>query len=120
MVQHSEWLIENKIDGTLLCLVPGGTFLAGDTPFPVTLPPYYLALHAVTNSQYARFLTARRPDKADLEKWILFDSDCFVRQSGNDYEFYGAKDDHPVVRVSWFGAEAYCQWAGLLLPTELE
>jgi serine/threonine-protein kinase len=120
-------LIENPKDGTLLVLVPEGEFLAGGKgsdegggPFPVRLPAYYLALHPVTNAQYARFLSERRPGKEDLEKWILFDRDCFVRANGKRYEAYSEKDDHPVVQVSWFGAQAYCQWAGLRLPTELE
>ena len=123
-----EWLIENPKDGTLLALVPAGEFLAGGSrnddegggPFRVTLPGYYLALHAVTNGQYARFLSAVHPGKADLEKWILFDSDCNVRAQGGGYEAYGGKEGHPVVQVSCDGAQAYCQWAGLRLPTELE
>jgi formylglycine-generating enzyme len=121
-------LIENAKDGTLLLLVPPGRFLAGGKgsdegggdPFPVELPAYYLGIHAVTNAQYARFLTEQGPGKADLEKWILLDNDCYVRQSGKGFEAYGGKDDHPVVQVSWFGAAAYCDWAGLRLPSELE
>jgi formylglycine-generating enzyme required for sulfatase activity len=122
-----EPIIENAKDGTLLALIPEGEFLAGGSgsdegggPFQVRLPAYYLALHPVTNGQYARFLSAARPGKAELEKWIRLDSDCFVRAQGSGYEAYGGKADHPVVQVSWYGAQAYAEWSGLRLPSELE
>ncbi len=97
-----EWLVENEKDGTLLLLIPAGEFLAGGkgsdegngAPFPVVLPAYYLALHPVTNAQYRRFKPDRKVD--------------------------AGKDDHPVVNVNWDDAQAYAEWAGLRLPTELE
>jgi serine/threonine-protein kinase len=113
-------LIENPKDGTLLVLIPEGKFLAGNKTFPVRLPAYYLALHPVTNRQYSAFLSAVRPSGQDLEKWIELDSYSSVRQKGGGFEAYGGKDEHPVVQVSWYGAQAYGDWAGLRLPTELE
>jgi formylglycine-generating enzyme required for sulfatase activity len=113
-------LIENPKDGTLLVLIPEGEFLAGKDNFPVKLPAFYMALHPVTNTQYAQFLNDAKPGNGEIEKYIRLDKDCFVRKSGNVFETYGGKEKHPVVNVSWYGAEAYTKWADLRLPTELE
>ncbi len=113
-------IIDNPIDGTRLALVPVGPFKAGGSgrddgpnyPFHVTIPAYYLALYPVTNEQYAMFVKAtghREPDTSDL--WEP------VWQDGSYPE---EKAQHPVVCVTWEDAQAYCKWAGLRLPTELE
>lgn len=102
----------NPKDGMVLMRIPGGTYrLGADQGKPaerpvhqVTLRPYALGRTEVTNAQYRRFVEATR-HRGDGD-W----ADSVARWG----------EQAPVVRVSWYDAQAYCAWAGLRLPTEAE
>lgn len=123
----TNWMVENTIDGTPLVFIPEGEFIAGGDgadegggKFTAEIPAYHIALHPVTNKQYARFLNERRPKKVELEKWINLSDNSQIIINANKFEPVFGRDEHPAVDVSWYGADAYCKWACLRLPTELE
>jgi formylglycine-generating enzyme required for sulfatase activity len=99
-------------DGTVLVYVPGGRFnLDGGTGgLPekldrrVCLSPFWMGKHPVTNEQYGLFL-AENPGRLRPAFW-------------EDPRFNQPRQ--PVVGVSWEEAQAYCRWAGLELPTEVQ
>lgn len=114
------WQFHNSRDGTVLAFVPEGSFLAGREKLRVHLPAYYLALTCVTNTQYAKFLDQRRPDPVRLKNWINLKQRNAIYRENNTYKVNPEKAEFPVVWITWEGAAAYCKWAGLRLPTELE
>jgi sulfatase modifying factor 1 len=102
----------NEIDGTVLVYVPGGEYILGATDLigwdgpvhTVLLSPFWIGKYPVTNEQYKLFLRAN-PKVTPPEHW---------------YEWWPSHPKHPVNWVMWKDAQAYCQWAGLCLPTEAQ
>jgi formylglycine-generating enzyme required for sulfatase activity len=135
----------NAPDRCLMRLIPGGKVILGSTPdeieyaiqldkdgelfslkdempqFAAFIPSYYIAVYAVTNQQFVRFLTETRPQAGVLDIWLPWRERIRVPEDdAGPYSVINGFENHPVTNVSWFGAEAYCVWAGLRLPTELE
>jgi serine/threonine-protein kinase len=104
----------NPVDGAEMVYVPAGEFLMGSEDYDayddekpehtVYLDAYWIYKHEVTNAQYRQCV-----DEGECD--VPSDVDQF-----NNPDL----DDHPVVYVNWFDADAYCQWAGGRLPTEAE
>lgn len=91
--------------------IPGGSFQMGSPEgvgsfnqrpqHQVTVSPFRIQEHEVTNEEYLRF----DPTHDEDEK---------AARSGKDYARL------PVVNVSWYDAAAYAAWLGGSLPTEAQ
>ncbi len=135
----------NPRDASVMRLIPAGAFIMGSTPeqldvarhmdiyghefslldeipqFCALLTDYYLGECAVTNEQFANFLNDFQPAPAELRLLAPTLERIHISTGGcHAYEVETGFERHPVIHVSWFGAEEYCKWAGLRLPTEME
>lgn len=94
----------------------------------IRLPNYFIGEKEITNAEYCRFLKSLdslgqiSPDGTvgDLLYIDLEDEDVQIEYNVNTFIPKAGFEQHPVVEVSWYGAKAYCNWYGLLLPTEAQ
>jgi len=95
--------------------IPAGEFTMGSDvederpPHTVFVDAFEIDKLEVTNQEFERFVQ---------EAGYVTDAE----KAGDTSWRYYAKDkpQHPVVKVSWNDAVAFCQWAGKRLPTEAE
>jgi formylglycine-generating enzyme required for sulfatase activity len=121
-----------------LIRVPAGNFVFGATdPDPdhglprraIHLHEYWIGGNPVTNAQFARFVeathyvtTAESTGYSRVwagGRWRDVERAYWRRPEGPRSNI-DERLHHPVVCVSWFDAQAYCEWAGLRLPAEKE
>ena len=123
----------SPVDGMELSCVPAGEFKMGSTEsdnidywgeFPqhtVYLDAFWIDRTEVTNAMFAQFLNEEANQSEGGADWMDADSDyARVVQQGSEWQPVSGYGEHPVVEVTWYGAQAYCRWAGQRLPSEAE
>jgi len=97
--------------GIQMVLVPAGEFTMGsEGGYPAEKPahrvkitrPFYMGRYEVTVKQWKKFLSEAK------YRWK------------KNYSKYSPGDNYPIVCVSYRDAQAFCEWAGLSLPTEAQ
>jgi formylglycine-generating enzyme required for sulfatase activity len=115
--------------GVAMVVIPGGAFMMGSAEgyeneapvHEVWLDEYAIDVYEVTNEQYARFLNAQGNREEGGVRWYDASSEAAkIRPEDEAWVVEAGFERHPVVKVSWYGAQAYCAWRGGRLPTEAE
>lgn len=87
----------------------------------VTLDDYWIDKTEVTNAMFTKFLNDMGNRMVGGVTWLdEYDPLVWVTNIGGDWQPLQGKDEFPIVGVSWYGANAYCEWAGRSLPTEAQ
>jgi formylglycine-generating enzyme required for sulfatase activity len=81
---------------------------------------FHIDKYEVTNSQFAAFLKFKGNQREGGLPWLGDSKYLRIKKWGVGFTPKSDYDDHPVIKVSWYGAKAYCEWAGKRLPTEEE
>jgi len=116
-MQPQEQRLSQRRPAPGMMKVPKGPFLYGDDNTLTVLPyDYWIDKYPVTNEKYRVFVQA-----GGYENKQYWPNGFNPKVPGYFCEWNKTgKDEHPVVGVSYYEAEAYAKWVGKRLPTEQE
>lgn len=89
----------------------------------VYLDAYWIDKYEVSNAMFVAFLNDVGWRPYQSEPWyIIADKGppLDIHFTGDSWIVDEGFEDYPIWQVPWYGADAYCNWAGRRLPTEAE
>jgi formylglycine-generating enzyme required for sulfatase activity len=105
--------------------IGGSGWTADEQPVhTVTVSSFDISKYEITNEQFCDFLNitgVSSDGTVQGVEYINLEGE-HVQISYNEGRFSVVEDkeNYPVNHVSWYGAKAFCEWAGGRLPTEAE
>jgi formylglycine-generating enzyme required for sulfatase activity len=113
----------NAVDGLEYVRIPAGSFTMGCVVGDPDCYPREKPAHQVTISEEIWMGRTEVPVEA-FERFLAANGGEMPSEPGSGYmPGYNdgwRKKNHPMVKVTWDEAQAYCGWAGGRLPTEAE
>jgi formylglycine-generating enzyme required for sulfatase activity len=106
--------------GAAWVALPGGKFrsaLKYEDAGTQVVAPFVLQKRPVTNAEFLGFVQAHPQWRRDRVAGVLAESRYLSHWAGPDRLGAQALPQQPVVQVSWFAAQAYCEAQGARLPT---
>jgi formylglycine-generating enzyme required for sulfatase activity len=115
-------------DSMKIVYVPAGEFMMGGEVYYDEKPVHTVNLNAfwidqteVSNNMFAAFITEEGNREEGGVTWLdSRDEDAHIHLQEDSWQADQGYEDYPVIEVTWYGANAYCFWAGRRLPTEAE
>ncbi len=84
---------------------------------PIEVSSFYLDVTAVTNGEFREFLLENPEWKRDRIASLYAGSNYLKHWESDNGASESGDLNKPVTRVSWYAANAYCNWKGGRLPT---
>jgi formylglycine-generating enzyme required for sulfatase activity len=121
--------MQSSVDGMELAYIPAGKFdMGSESGNPDQMPVhtvhlngYWLDRTEITNEMFVRFLNAEGNQQVGGATWLdPIDPFVWIFEKDGVWQTLSGKENYPIVNVSWYGAKAYCAWAGRDLPTEAQ
>lgn len=143
-------IADTGVDPESWVSIPAGEFLAGQFNQEIMLEyAYKIMVTEVTNQQFAQYLNEaldagavkivedevvgfypgdefrgyRHEVEIDAGDWLHFPLQADGQRitfDGKRFAVQGGYENHPATNVTWFGAQAYCQYYGGRLPSDFE